>query len=158
MTPAQFDLPDLGFLPELTPLRETVRADGFADALHRGYVASIDMIRQLYVTLKRLVTGEVSARNLSGIVGISVVTYRQVRQGWVELLYWLAILSLNLAVVNLLPIPLFDGGHLLFLLIEKVRGAPMSARVLNYSQVMGLVFVLALVVFVTFNDIRRLFS
>lgn len=158
MSPAQFDLPDLGFLPELTPLRETVRADSFTDALHRGYVASIDMIRQLYVTLKRLVTGEVSARNLSGIVGISVVTYRQVRQGWVELLYWLAILSLNLAVVNLLPIPLFDGGHLLFLLIEKVRGAPMSARVLNYSQVMGLVFVLALVVFVTFNDIRRLFS
>lgn len=148
---------DLGFEVTYDQRTDTVRADGIGAAMRQGYVASIDMIKQIYVTLKRLVTGDVSARNVSGIVGISVVTYRSAQRGWAELLWLLAALSLNLAVVNLLPIPLLDGGHLLFLLIERVRGAPLSARVLNYSQVVGLVFVLALVVFVTFNDIRRLF-
>jgi len=62
----------------------------------------------------------------------------------------------NLAFVNLLPIPVLDGGHLLFLLIENVKGSPVSARVFGYSQVVGLVFVLLLVLFVTYNDILRL--
>ncbi|MBK8101201.1 MAG: site-2 protease family protein [Planctomycetes bacterium] len=56
----------------------------------------------------------------------------------------------------MLPIPVFDGGHLLFLLIEKIKGSPVSVRVLTYSQILGLIFVLALVVFVTYNDILRL--
>ena len=71
-------------------------------------------------------------------------------------LYFLALLSINLAFVNVLPIPVLDGGHLLFLLIEKIKGSPVSVRVFQYSQVLGLVLVLALVVFVTYNDILRL--
>ena len=157
VTPRADPLVDPGFQLAVHTLRETVRADGFGDAMKRGVIASGDMIKQVYVTLKRMITGDVSARNVSGIVGISVFTYQQAKRGWTELLHLLAALSVNLAIVNLLPIPLFDGGHLLFLLIERVRGTPVSARVLNYSQVLGLVFVLALVVFVTFNDIRRLF-
>jgi regulator of sigma E protease len=148
---------DLGFAATFDPRTERIRATDFGDAMRLGFVASSDMVKQIYVTLKRLVTGDVSARNLSGIVGISVVSYRSAQRGWIELLWLLAALSLNLAIVNLLPIPLLDGGHLLFLAIERVRGAPVSARVMNYSQVVGLVFVLALVVFVTFNDIRRIF-
>ena len=70
--------------------------------------------------------------------------------------YFLALLSVNLAFVNLLPIPVLDGGHLLFLLIEKVKGSPVSTKVFGYSQVIGLVFVLLLVLFVTYNDILRL--
>ena len=110
----------------------------------------------MYVTLKRLVTGDVSARNLGGIVTISRVSYRAVQNGLSFFLYFLALLSINLAFVNVLPIPVLDGGHLLFLLIERIKGSPVSARVLNYSQILGLVFVLALMVFVTYNDILRL--
>ncbi len=70
---------------------------------------------------------------------------------------WITILvNINLAIFNLLPIPVLDGGHLLFLLIEKVKGSPVSNRVMGYSQVVGLVFVLLLVLFVTYNDIVRL--
>ena len=58
--------------------------------------------------------------------------------------------------MNLLPIPVLDGGHLMFLLIEAVKGSPVSSRVFGYSQVVGLVFVLMLVLFVTYNDILRL--
>lgn len=147
---------DHGFLPEVRMLREEVRATDFADALRLGTVCSLDMIKQLYVTLKRLVTGEVGAKNLSGIIGISKVSYQAAQRGMSWFWYFLALLSLNLAFVNLLPIPALDGGHLLFLAIERIKGSPVSTRVLGYSQVLGLVFVLLLVLFVTYNDIVRL--
>ena len=72
-----------------------------------------------------------------------------------DLFYFLAILSINLAVINVLPIPMLDGGHLTFLLIEKIKGSPVSTKVHNYSQILGLVFVLALMVYVTYNDLLR---
>jgi regulator of sigma E protease len=108
------------------------------------------------VTTKRLLTGEVAASNLGGIIQISRVSYHNTQWGFPRFLYFLALLSINLAFVNVLPVPVLDGGHLLFLLIEKIKGSPVSVRVFQYSQVLGLVLVLALVVFVTYNDILRL--
>ena len=90
------------------------------------------------------------------IIRITQVSYHAARRGPTWFWYFLALISVNLAFVNLLPIPVLDGGHLLFLLIEKVKGSPVSARVFGYSQVVGLVFVLLLVLFVTYNDILRL--
>jgi regulator of sigma E protease len=156
LRPERLAIFDHGFVPELRMLREEVRATDFADALRLGTVCSLDMIKQLYVTLKRLVTGEVGAKNLSGIIGISKVSYQAAQRGMSWFWYFLALLSLNLAFVNLLPIPALDGGHLLFLAIERIKGSPVSTRVLGYSQVLGLVFVLLLVLFVTYNDIVRL--
>ena len=117
---------------------------------------SVDLIKQLYVTLKRMVTGDVSAKNLGGIVTISRVSYAVAKEGWAKLFWFLAVLSINLAFINVLPIPVLDGGHLLFLLIERIKGSPVSVKVHNYSQILGLVFVVALMVFVTYNDILRL--
>ena len=106
--------------------------------------------------MKRMVTGEVGAKNMGGLIRISQVSYQAAQRGPSWFLYLMAMLSLNLAFVNLLPIPVLDGGHLLFLLIEKVKGSPVSSRVFGYSQVVGLVFVLMLVLFVTYNDILQL--
>ncbi|MCA8964133.1 MAG: RIP metalloprotease RseP [Planctomycetes bacterium] len=147
---------DYGFSTGLPYVREEVRAEDFGHALKLGTVCSLDLIKQLYVTLKRLVTGDVGAKNLGGIIRISQVSYDAAQRGPSWFWYFLALLSLNLAFVNLLPIPVLDGGHLLFLLIEKVKGSPVSPRVFGYSQVVGLVFVLLLVLFVTYNDILRL--
>ena len=72
------------------------------------------------------------------------------------LMYAALVVLVNLAFVNLIPVPVLDGGHLLFLLIEKVKGSPVSTKVFGYSQIIGLVFVLLLVIFVTYNDILRL--
>jgi regulator of sigma E protease len=119
-------------------------------------VASLDLVKQLYVTMKRLITGEVGAKNLGGIIRISQVSYQAAQRGPSWFWYFLALLSVNLAFVNLLPVPVLDGGHLLFLLIEKVKGSPVGTKVFGYSQVIGLVFVLLLVLFVTYNDILRL--
>ncbi len=147
---------DYGYTALVAPKRTEVRAAGFVDALRLGSVCAVDLVKQLYVTLKRLLTGDVAAKNLGGIIQISRQSYHYTQWGMPRFLYFLALLSINLAFINVLPIPVLDGGHLLFLLIEKIKGSPVSVRVLNYSQVFGLVLVLALVVFVTYNDILRL--
>jgi regulator of sigma E protease len=149
--------PIFGIVPMVARLREEVRATSFADAVRLGCVCSLDLVKQLYVTLKRIATGDVGAKNLGGIIRISQVSYQAAKEGPSWFWYLLAMLSVNLAFVNLLPVPVLDGGHLLFLLIEKVKGSPVSTKVLGYSQVVGLVFVLLLVLFVTYNDILRLF-
>jgi regulator of sigma E protease len=154
MPPAEFEI---GAVPELAERTERVVADDFGHALAMGGRLSLDLVKQLYLTLKRMVTGEVSAKNLGGIVRISQVSYQAAERSWTWFLYLMGMLSLNLAFVNLLPIPVLDGGHLLFLLIEKVKGSPVSPRIAGYSQVVGLVFVLMLVLFVTYNDIMSLF-
>jgi regulator of sigma E protease len=149
-------IPDIGCEYPVAPLMVEIRAESFGEAVKLGTVCSIDLIKQMYVTLKRLVTGEVGAKNLSGIVGISKHSYQAAQRGPSWFWYFLALLSVNLAFVNLLPIPVLDGGHLMFLLIEKVKGSPVSTKVFGYSQVIGLVFVLLLMLFVTYNDILRL--
>jgi len=147
----------LGLTAEVLRLEEEIRAESFGEALRLGTTCSLDLVKQFLVTLKRLATGEVGAKNLGGIIRISQVSYHAAQRGMTWFWYFLALLSVNLAFVNLLPVPVLDGGHLLFLFIEKVKGSPVSTRVLGYSQVVGLVFVLLLVLFVTYNDILRLF-
>ena len=156
ITPRRQALFATGLVPQVPRLTEEVRAGSLGEALALGTAFSVDLIKQLYVTLKRMVTGDVGAKNLGGIIRISQVSYEAAQRGPSWFFYLLAMLSLNLAFVNLLPIPVLDGGHLLFLLIEKVKGSPVSSRVFGYSQVVGLVFVLMLVLFVTYNDILRL--
>ena len=156
VTPRAATPPDFGMQRTIPPLTNEIRAASLTDALRLGTVCSLDLVKQLYVTLKRLITGEVGAKNLGGIIRISQVSYQAAQRGPSWFWYFLALLSVNLAFVNLLPVPVLDGGHLLFLLIEKVKGSPVSTRVFGYSQVLGLVFVLLLVLFVTYNDILRL--
>ncbi|MBL8748295.1 MAG: site-2 protease family protein [Planctomycetes bacterium] len=156
VTPAKKALPDFGLNPQFSPLMQEVKAESFGEAIRLGFVCSLDLVKQLYMTMKRLFTGEVGAKNLGGIIRISQFSYQAAQRGASWFWFFLGLLSVNLAFVNLLPIPVLDGGYLLFLLIEKVKGSPVSTRVLGYSQVVGLVFVLLLVLFVTYNDILRL--
>ncbi|HZN40098.1 MAG TPA: RIP metalloprotease RseP, partial [Planctomycetota bacterium] len=156
ITPRRNTVYDFGFSPQVAELREETKATSLFDALRLGTVCSLDLVKQLYVTLKRLVTGDVGAKNLGGIIRISQVSYDAAQRGPSWFWYFLALLSLNLAFVNLLPIPVLDGGYLMFVLIERVKGSPVSTKVYGYSQVVGLVFVLLLVLFVTYNDILRL--
>ena len=157
LSPARQPAFTLGLDAEFQRIEEEVRATSVGDALRLGMMCSLDLVKQFLVTMKRLVTGDVGAKNLGGIIRISQVSYHATQRGPSWFWYFLALLSVNLAFVNLLPVPVLDGGHLLFLLIEKVKGSPVSTKVLGYSQVVGLVFVLLLVVFVTYNDILRLF-
>lgn len=137
---------------------EVVRRYPLDKAFVVGMRASLNLARQAYLTLRKMVSRQVSPDNLGGIVAIGHVSYQFAQAGLAKLFYFLALLSINLAVINLLPIPILDGGHLLFLLIEKVKGSPVSERYVGYAQVIGLVVILSLLVFVTYNDLRRVFG
>lgn len=153
ITPRRAPVHSLGFTPLGRELNEVVRGDSVLDSIRLGVACSFDMVKQIYLTLKRLVTGEVGTNNLGGIIRMGTVSYQAAQRGQAWFWYLLAMLSVNLAIVNLLPIPVLDGGHLLFVAIEKVKGSPVSSRIHGYSQIVGLVFVLMLVLFVTYNDI-----
>lgn len=108
-------------------------------------------------TIQSLLTGAVSAKELGGPIMIYQITTTTARFGSAgDLLAITALISVNLAIFNLLPLPVLDGGHLLFLGIEAVRRKPVSAKVMEWVQQAGLVFIIGLMLFVTYNDIGRL--
>ena len=108
--------------------------------------------------VKKMVTGDVSVRNLSGPITIAKVATDSARSGWNYFLSVLALLSISLGVLNLLPIPILDGGHIAFFLAEVVRGKPVSQRIQIIGTQVGLVLVAGLMIFAVYNDIARLFS
>jgi len=100
--------------------------------------------------------GRESADQLSGPVGIVRVTGKVATLGFVPLIHLAAVISVSIGLLNLFPIPLLDGGHLLFYMIEGVRGRPLSERAQEYGFRVGLAIVLLLMIFATFNDIVHL--
>ncbi|MGH7150975.1 MAG: site-2 protease family protein [Planctomycetota bacterium] len=139
------------------PATHIVRAPNLAAACALGWRASVGEVQNFVLAVRRMVRREMSASNLSGIVSIVSFSYRFTQISFAKFLFFLGVLSVNLALINLLPIPLLDGGHLLFLAIEKVKGSPLSERALTIAQVAGLVVIGGLVLFVTWNDIDRMF-
>jgi regulator of sigma E protease len=131
------------------------RAESIGEAFQVGIQGSWKFLVDAWNTIKRMLLGQVSASNVGGIISIGVVSYSWASLGLAKLLFFLCMLSMNLAFLNVLPIPILDGGHLLFLAIEKIKGSPVSDRVFGYSQLVGIVLILSLMIFVTFNDLRR---
>jgi regulator of sigma E protease len=131
------------------------RAQSLPDAVLFGFQSSWRFLEDSWLMLKRMLTREVSPRNMGGIITISAVSYSLTEHGWVKLFFFLCLLSINLAFLNVLPIPVLDGGHLFFLIIEKLKGSPVSLRTQSYSQAVGVVLLLSIMVYVTYNDLVR---
>ncbi|HUP18461.1 MAG TPA: site-2 protease family protein, partial [Gemmatimonadota bacterium] len=126
------------------------------EAIAAGTRATLRASTLILGGLYDLVTGGVSMRSLGGPVAIGQLTGYFARQGTSSLLAWVALFSINLAILNLLPIPVLDGGHILFLGIEALRGRPLSAgQKLRLSQV-GLAFLILLMAWAFTADILRL--
>ena len=140
------------------PARYTFQIGDPLEALWVGAVCSWRFTQETFLTIKRFFTQDVSTRNVGGIITIGIVSSSWAEEAWTKLLYFLCILSINLAVINVLPVPLLDGGHLVFLIVEKLKGSPVSERVLVYSQMVGLVLILSLLVFVMYVDVVRWFG
>ncbi|HZU98911.1 MAG TPA: RIP metalloprotease RseP [Planctomycetota bacterium] len=136
--------------------REVVLRRGIAGSCSLGANRTIHMFEQLVMTLRGLFQQSVSTKELGGPIQIAAITYKIASSnGLGKLFYFLAILSVNLAVLNILPIPVLDGGHIFLLTLEKLKGRPLSDDVMRYVQYAGLLFVIGLMLYVTFNDIRR---
>ena len=112
----------------------------------------------IFVLIKRLILGEISGGMIAGPVGIAQMAGSKAREGMEALLDFMAMLSINLAVLNLLPIPALDGGHLMILSVEAVTRRSLSTRQKERLQQVGFVFLLGLMVYVTFGDIGRIWG
>ena len=130
---------------------------GFLAAIQFTYKKTISIFKQMGVTVGYLFTGGISISQLSGPVGIFSIVGDQSSAGIMNIIYLVAFLSINVGFINLLPIPAFDGGHILFIIIEKIKGSPVNPETENKIHTIGLFLLMLLMVVITFNDILRLF-
>ena len=135
---------------------EEVVQVGPVEAIVPALKAPFVILEEFAMGLMAMGRGDVSTKLLSGPVGILQVTYIFAEKSIGDLLKFLALLSVNLAVVNFLPIPITDGGHFVFLMYEKVKGKKMEDEMMARFQWAGLVFLLIVFIYVTFNDVERL--
>ena len=137
---------------------EQKKTKGFGEALVYTFKKTCSIFKQMYITLAYLFTGGIKLNQLAGPVGIYSIVGEQSKAGIANLLYLMAFLSINVGVINLLPIPAFDGGHILFIVIEKIKGSPVDPELENKIHAVFLVLLMLLMLVITFNDILRLFG
>jgi regulator of sigma E protease len=133
------------------------KAENIGEAIHMGTVKTVNTIKMIYRMLQVIVTGELAIDNLGGPVMIAHTGYKILEYDIYEFILFLAMISVNLAVVNFLPIPVLDGGHFVFLVYEGLRGKPASQKVLIATTYVGLCLIVSLMLFVIFMDVRRYF-
>lgn len=129
---------------------------GPVDALPEALRRTWSMTSMTLVSIKKMLVGELSVKNLSGPVTIAKVAGASAESGIAEFLNFLALLSISLGVLNLLPIPVLDGGHLMFYLVEWVRGRPLPERVQVWGMQVGISLVVGVMLLALFNDLSRL--
>jgi regulator of sigma E protease len=136
-------------------LMQTVRY-GALESLGQGVRQTWDMSVFSLRMLGKMLMGELSLRNLSGPVTIADLAGQSVRVGWLAYASFLALISISLGVLNLLPIPVLDGGHLVYYALEAARGRPLSERFVVITQKAGLAIIMMMMALALFNDITRL--
>jgi regulator of sigma E protease len=150
----------IGFAPLIDPramehLRTEVRYgffEGFVRAIARTWEMSVFSLKMM----GKMIVGDVSLKNLSGPLTIADYAGQSAQMGWVPYLSFLALVSVSLGVLNLLPIPLLDGGHLMYYIAEIIKGRPVSERALEMGQHVGIALLFTLMAFAIYNDITRL--
>jgi len=124
-------------------------------AIGEGMVRTADMTALTAIGLWKLITGQLPASTIGGPIQIAVAAGEQAKQGIASLAFFTAVISVNLALLNLLPVPILDGGHLLFFAIEAVLGRPLSLKKRELAQQVGFMLLLLLMVFAVYNDLAR---
>lgn len=140
--------------PEIIELKNYNPAAAFSRAVERTW----DITSMTVVSFLRLIQGVISPKNIGGVISIGQVASESFNMGIGYFIGMMAILSINLFILNLLPIPVLDGGHLVFYTLEAIKGAPVSLRKMEIAQQVGLAMLLSLMVFALFNDFTRIFS
>ncbi len=137
-----------GFIKRLNPF----------EAAWEGVYRTFRMTKLIFVGVSRLITGEESRKNIGGPILVAQMAGHHAERGMPELISFIAFFSITLAVLNLLPIPVLDGGHLMFFAVEAVIGRPVNTRMREIAQQVGFLILLMLMVFAFYNDISRIFT
>lgn len=140
------------------PGRSLMRSDNVAEALYHGLEATWGWTELTAIGLYKMVVGDISSKNIGGPLTIANISGEAASQGASSVVFLIAILSINLGVLNLLPIPILDGGHLLFFLIEGILRKPLGERQREVAQQVGLVLLVGVMIFAFWNDLERIFS
>ncbi len=131
---------------------------GPLESFKEAFMQSWMYVDRTVVAFKKMLQREISASELGGPILIAQLAEQQMRAGWLHLVYFIALLSVNLGILNLLPIPVLDGGHLVFLAIEGVWRKPLNERVQIIAQQVGMGMLATLMLIVFYNDIIRTFK
>ena len=132
------------------------KKENIFNAFLSGFTETYKFTNLIFVSIGKMITGSVSAENIGGPIQISVLAGSAAKAGFLSFLSMIAILSINLGLINLFPIPVLDGGQLLMIAIEKVKGSPVSENFLEHSIRIGVLLVASLMIFAFVNDIARL--
>ena len=130
---------------------------GFSESIFYAFIDTVDLIRSMLRGLKRIVSGNVQQGEVGGPIRIAELSGQALISGWLSLLYFGALISVNLALINLLPIPALDGGHMVLYLIEMIFRRPLPEKMQNMLLRLGLSLLLALMIMITFIDLNRYF-
>jgi regulator of sigma E protease len=132
------------------------------ESIYRGFTTTINLTIALlavfYEIIKNLIVDGQAGMDVAGPVGIFTLTGQAAEMGFIYLLQLTALLSINLAVINVLPFPALDGGRVLFLALEKIKGSPISQKAQNLIHAAGFAFLILLMLFITYRDIAKLIS
>lgn len=131
--------------------------NGFLAAIQYAFGKTFSVVEQMVYIIGYLFMGKLSLNSLAGPVGIFQVVGETAKAGFLNIIYLIAFMSINVGFINLLPVPAFDGGRLLFLIIEKIKGSPVDPKVENAIHGVGFILLMVLMVVITYNDIVRLF-
>lgn len=150
----------IGVSPALSlsaPETSLKRHVGLSETINYAMAKTWDWSEITVLSFVRMIEGEVSAKHIGGVISIGRVASRSFQDGLSSFLKVMAIISINLFILNLLPVPVLDGGHLLFFIVEALRRKPISLRKMEIAQQFGLIVLVTLMVFALFNDISNLF-
>lgn len=126
----------------------------FIESFHRTYL----IIKLTILSVVKVVQGVISVKTLGGPILIAQIAGNEVHQGLISLLSFIALVSVNLGILNLLPVPVLDGGHLLFFSIEAIKGRPVSLKTRETAQQIGIFLLIMLMILVFYNDIMRIIA
>ena len=130
---------------------------GFIAAIKYAFYKFFSTIEQMIFTVVYLITGKISLNMMSGPVGIFNIVDSVSSTGFVNVISLLCLICINVGFINILPFPAFDGGHVVFILIEKIKGSKVDPKIENIIHSVGFILLMILMVLITYNDIARLF-
>ncbi len=155
LTAKKQEISDWDSLALLPKMSET-QSYGIMESCKLGIKDAKEMIMDIFLMLRGLFSRQISAKNLGGPIIIFTASYNQLQMGLGYFIYFLALISINLAVINIFPLPVLDGGILVLLLLEKIRGKKISEKILIWFNNIGIALLLSLFLYVTYHDILRL--
>ncbi|MDL1980591.1 MAG: RIP metalloprotease RseP, partial [Deltaproteobacteria bacterium] len=129
----------------------------FFQAFSESIIQTYNISKLTIVSIVKLIQGTISTKTLGGPLMIAQMAGQQAEEGISNLLFFIALLSINLAIINFLPIPVLDGGHLVFFFIEAATGRPVNVKFREIAQQVGIFVLIMLMIYVFYNDITRMF-